>query len=536
VGGRLERIVPGAAPASALAVAEGRIVAVGTDADVEPLIGPGTVVHRLDGETVLPGFQDAHVHPIYGGLLAFECNLHELPDEDAYLAAVADWAAAHPDDTWIQGDGWTYDPFPGGKPRREALDRIVPDRPVFLSAYDGHSAWVNSRALAVAGITATTPDPAHGRIERDPDGSPTGLLAEDAQDLLGNLVPEPTEEQLHASLLEAQRHIHALGITAWHDPGVNPEWLPVYRSAAADGRLTARVTAAQQWRPWGKEPEADPWPRLLAERDASAIGRLRADTVKFWLDGVIENRTAAMLEPYLGTDGSPGTEHGELNYESDELTASVIELERNGFDIHFHAIGDAAVRQGLDAFAAATAAGTRPDVRRCIAHLELIHRDDLPRFAALGVAANFQTLWAHLDPGTLSVLEPLIGLPRYHARYAFGDVLRSGARIAGGSDWTVTSANPLEEMEVAMRRVFPTDTDGAPWRPDQSWDLETALAAFTIGAAWVNRLETETGTLEVGKRADLAILDRDLRSVPEGRLSQAAVRMTLVEGEVVHEA
>jgi predicted amidohydrolase YtcJ len=536
VGGRLERIFPGAAPASALAVAEGRIVAVGTDADVEPLIGPSTTVHRLNGETVLPGFQDAHVHPIYGGLLASECNLHELPDEDANLAAVADWAAAHPDDAWIRGDGWTYDPFPGGKPRREALDRIVPDRPVFLSAYDGHSAWVNSRALEVAGITATTPDPAHGRIERDSDGSPTGLLAEDAQDLLGNLVPEPTEEQLHASLLEAQRHLHALGITAWHDPGVNPEWLPVYRSAAADGRLTARVTAAQQWRPWGKEPEADPWPRLLAERDASAIGRLRADTVKFWLDGVMENRTAAMLEPYLGTDGSPGTERGELNYESDELAAAVIELERNGFDIHFHAIGDAAVRQGLDTFAAATAAGTRPDVRRCIAHLELIHHEDIPRFAALGVAANFQTLWAHLDPGTLSVLEPLIGLPRYHARYAFGDALRSGARIAGGSDWTVTSANPLEEMEVAIRRVFPTDTDGATWRPDQSWDLDTALAAFTIGAAWVNRLETETGTLEIGKRADLAILDSDLRAVPEGRLSQAGVRMTLVEGEVVHEA
>jgi predicted amidohydrolase YtcJ len=514
-------------------VSGGRIVAIGADADVDPLIGPSTVVHRLSGETLLPGFQDAHVHPIYGGLLTFECNLHDLPDEAAYLAAVVGWAAAHPEAAYIRGDGWTYDLFPDGKPRREALDRVIPDRPVFLTAFDGHSAWVNSRALEVSGVTSATADPAHGRIERDPDGSPTGFLAEDAQDLVGKLLPERTNEELLTALLEAQRHLHALGITAWHDAGVNPEWLPIYRSAAADGRLTARVTAAQQWRPWGKAPEPDPWPRLLTEREASAIGRLRADTVKFWLDGVIENRTAVLLEPYFGTDGSPGTEHGTPNYQPGELAAAVIDLERSGFDVHFHAIGDGAVREGLDAFAAATAAHTRPDVRRCIAHLELMHPDDIGRFAALGVAANFQPDWAHLNPGTLSVQEGLIGLPRYHTRYALGDMLRSGARIAGGSDWTVTTANPLEEMEVAIRRVHPTDDDGTAWRPDQCWDLDTALTAFTIGAAWVNRLEAETGTLQVGKLADLVLLDRDLRSVSEGRLSEARVRLTFVEGESV---
>jgi predicted amidohydrolase YtcJ len=213
-----------------------------------------------------------------------------------------------------------------------------------------------------------------------------------------------------------------------------------------------------------------------------------------------------------------------------------MDLERRGFDIHFHAIGDGAVRQGLDAFAAAAATGTRSDVRRGIAHLELIHPDDIGRFADLDVAANLQPLWAHVDRETRAIQIPIVGEARYEARYAFGDLWRAGARLAGGSDWSVTSANPLEEMEVAVRRAHPTSRDDPPWRPDQALDLDTALAAFTIGAAWVSRLEADTGTLEVGKSADLTLLDRDLRSVPEGRLSQARVRMTLVEGSVVFEA
>jgi predicted amidohydrolase YtcJ len=225
-------------------------------------------------------------------------------------------------------------------------------------------------------------------------------------------------------------------------------------------------------------------------------------------------------------------------YDHAELADAVTDLERRGFDIHFHAIGDAATRQGLDAFAASDAArhvDGLGDGRRSIAHLELIDAADIPRFAELGVAANIQPLWAHDETETRAIQVPMIGEARYHARYAFGDLHRAGARIAGGSDWTVTSANPLEEMEVAIRRAFPTTPDDPPWRPDQRLDLETALAAFTIGAAWVNRLETETGSLEIGKLADLAVLDRDLRAVPDGRLSQARVRMTFVEGAPVFE-
>lgn len=536
LGASVERMVPGTPPADAVAVAGGRIMAVGSSAELEGLTGPQTRVIRLNGETLLPGFQDAHVHPVYGGLTLRRCNLHGFSDQEAYLAALAAYAASHPDQEWLTGDGWTYGPFPGGVPRRETLDRVVPDRPVFLTAYDGHSAWVNTRALALAGVTAETADPEYGRIERDLDGTPVGLMSETAMELVNRLLPEPTHAELVDSLLHSQRHLHSLGITAWHDPGVNPEWLPAYRELAEDGRLTARVVAAQQWWPWGGAKEPDPLPRLLAQRDALRIGRLRADAVKFWLDGVFENGTASVREPYLGTHRATAAARGIPNYGVDELNAAVVELERNGFDGHFHAIGDGAVRQALDAVAAARAANGARDVRHSIAHIELIDPADISRFAELNVAANIQPFWATYDPDTRQVLLPRLGLERFSARYAFGDLRRSGARLAGGSDWTVTTANPLEEIEVAIRRIDPGQRNAEPFRPDQRLDLDTALAAFTIGSAWVNRLETDTGTIQVGKLADLVVIDRDVRRIPDGRLADARVLLTFMQGTEVYAA
>jgi predicted amidohydrolase YtcJ len=511
-------------------------MAVGSAADVEGLIGPETRVIRLNGETLLPGFQDAHIHPVYGGLARRSCYLHDVAGEEAYLETVAAYAAAHPEAEWITGDGWTYAAFAGGMPHRDGLDRVLPDRPAFITAYDGHSAWVNSRALELAGVTSATPDPAHGRIFRDADGSPSGALSEDAKALVERLVPPPSQTDLVEAVLESQRHLHALGITAWHDAGFNPEWLPAYHDLARSGRLTARVVAAQQWWPWGGAKEADPMPRLLAAREASRIGRLRAHAVKFWVDGVFENGSALVLEPYLGPDGIPSTDTGTPNYEADELNAAVIELESQGFDCHFHAIGDAAVRQALDAVAAARAAHGPRAVRHSIAHLELIDPGDIPRFAELDVAANLQTFWAHDEAETRTIQFPLIGPARYHARYAFGDLDRAGARLAAGSDWTVTTANPLEQIEVALRRIYPTQREDPPWRPEQRLDLDTMLRAFTIGSAWVNRLEADTGTIEVGKLADLVVLDRDLRAVLDGRVADAEVLMTFMEGEEVYAA
>ena len=534
-GGRVEPIAPRALPADAVAVTEGRISAVGTAAEVEGLIGPSTRVIRLDGETVLPGFHDAHCHAVYGGLMHTECNLHELTDEAAYLAAVKAWADAHPDLEWITGDGWHYGTFGSPMPHRSSLDRVVPDRPVFLSAFDGHTAWVNSRALELAGIGPETLDPDHGRFIRDDDGMPTGALVEDAVVLVSRLVPEPSHETLVQALLDSQRQLHAWGITGWHDPGVNPEWLPVYQEVMAGGRLTARVVAAQQWQPWGRDRDADPLPRLLAGRESSRKVGLRSDVVKFFLDGVFESQTAFLLEPYLETDGRPGINRSRPEYEQEELDAAVTELERLGFDCHFHAIGDAAVRQALDAVAAARRVNGPRDARHSIAHIELIDGADIPRFPELGVAANMQPFWAHVDEETRDIQLPLIGPGRFEARYAFGDLERAGARLAIGSDWTVTTANPLQILEVATRRIFPTQRDDAPWRPDQRLDIDTALTAATLGSAWVSRLETDAGTIEVGKLADLVVLDRDLRTIPDGHTADAAVQLTLVGGSVVYE-
>jgi predicted amidohydrolase YtcJ len=420
-------------------------------------------------------------------------------------------------------------------PHRADLDRVVPDRPVFLTAYDGHSAWVNTKALELAGIGPDTPDPEHGRFERDPDGTPTGALVEDAVFAVDRLVPEPSHETLVAALLDSQRQLHAWGVTGWHDPGVDPPWLPAYQEVQADGRLTARVVAAQQWQAWGKDTEPDPLPRLLAGRDASAQVGLRSDVVKFFLDGVFESRTAYLLEPYLESDGNPGSDRARPEYADDELAAAVAELERHGLDSHFHAIGDAAIRQALDAVAAAQAAVGPRDRRHSIAHIELIDPADIPRFAALGVVANMQPFWAHADEETRAIQIPMIGVDRVDARYAFGDLHRTGARLAIGSDWTVTTADPLQLLEVAVRRVYPTQPDSPPWRRDQRLDLDTALAAFTSGSAWVSRLEADTGTVEVGKLADLVLLDRDLRSVPDDRFTAAKVWMTLVGGQTVYE-
>ncbi len=535
LGGRLEQIVPDSRAASALAVSGGRIVALGSDDEVDAVIGPSTTVIRLGGETILPGFQDAHIHPIYGGLLASRCNLHGLPDLPAYLDAIRTFSSAHPDAPWIEGDGWDYPVFGGGRPTREILDGVAMGRPVFITAYDGHSAWLSTRALELAGITAATPDPPNGRIERDGDGAATGVLVEDAMALLDGVLPQPSDEQLVTALLAAQRQLHALGITAWQDAGANPEWMPAYRTVADRGKLTARAVVAQQWQPWGREREADPLPRLDAARGVITGERLRADVVKFWLDGVIENRTAVLLEPYLEPDGRPSASSGIPAYETDELQAAVIALEQRGFDCHFHTIGEGAVRQALDAVEAARHVNGDTGRRHCAAHLERIHPADVGRFTTLGVAANLQPHWAHDDEGTRATQEPLIGPARYHDRYPFGDLHRAGARLAGGSDWTVTTADPLEEMEVGIRRVYPDRIDDPAWLPEQRLDLDTMLAAFTIGSAWVNRLDTETGTLEVGKRADLVVLDRDLRAVSDGRLSQARVRQTYVEGELVSE-
>jgi predicted amidohydrolase YtcJ len=528
--------------AQAVAVAGGRIVAVGTDAEVSALTGPHTEVIDLAGRMLLPGFTDSHVHASGGGLERIRCDLAELHSRDDYLAAVRAYADSHPAVAWITGGGWSMDVFPGGVPSKEDLDRAVPGRPVFLSNRDHHAAWVNSRALALAGIDAATPDPADGRIERDARGEPSGALQEGAMNLVERAVPRPGLDEQVAGICEGQRYLHALGITAWQeaivgDYAVVPDCFGAYLEAERRGLLTARVVGALWWQRGTGIGQLD---GLVERRARAGHGRFRATSVKIMQDGVCENFTASMLAPYLDGHGHATPGAGASFFDPQELKAAVTAIDAQGFQVHFHAIGDRAVRETLDAVEAARTANGPGGGRHHVSHLQVVHPDDLPRFRALSVIANCQPLWACHEPQMTELTLPFLGPERGGWQYPFGSLARSGAQLSFGSDWPVSSPNPLWEIHTAVNRTVPPGYPygGAggdePFLPAERIDLATALAAATIGSAYVNHAELETGSIEVGKQADLVVLDRDLFAHPAGEIALAQVDLTISGGAVVH--
>ncbi|HET8616581.1 MAG TPA: amidohydrolase [Actinomycetales bacterium] len=521
----------------AVAVRGDRILALGA-ARVADLVGPRTRVEHRPGAMVVPGFQDAHVHTPFAGRNLLHVWLNDLEGRPAYLDRISHYAADNPDQPWIIGGGWAMEHFPGGTPRKEDLDAIVPDRPVFLMNRDVHGAWASSKALELAGITKDTPDPPDGRIERDPEtGEPTGTLHEGAAySFQDRYLPLPSHEDWERATLEGQRHLHSLGITGWQDAWVTPATVRSYRSLAADGRLTGRVVGAL-W--WDRHRELDQIPELLAQREAGTVeapgsAGFHPTSVKIMTDGVLENFTGALLEPYCDGCGGHTDNHGLSYVERDLLAAAVTELDRLGFQVHMHAIGDRAVRNALDAVQAARVANGPSDHRHHIAHIQVVQHEDVPRFRELGVVANAQAYWAQAEPQMEELTIPFLGRDRAQLQYPFGDLLRSGATLAMGSDWSVTTANPLEEIEVAVTRVDPENRDNAPFLPEQALPLQVALAAFTAGSAYVNH-DHDGGSLAIGKRADLAVVDRNLFDVPSGHVADARVELTVASGRVVHE-
>ena len=537
------RLVPAGSgsPASAVAVRGDRIVAVGdaAEAGITDLIGSRTEVVDLRGRALLPGFQDAHVHPAFAGVTMIGCNLIGTASLDEALARISAYADQHPDKEWIAGSGWRMEWFDHGTPGRELLDQVTGGRPAYLTNRDGHGAWANSRALKLAGIDAHTPDPPDGRIERSADGTPQGTLHEGAASLVGRHVPAITRDDQIRGLLLAQQHLHARGITAWQDAIVgeylgSADPLPAYLAAAAAGTLTARVRGAL-W--WDRDRGAEQLPDILARREQGQAGRFRANTVKIMQDGVVESFTAGMIEPYLDSCGCQTANRGLSHVGAEELRGYLTLLDAEGFQVHVHAIGDRAVREALDAIEAARGANGANDHRHHIAHLQVMQPSDVPRFAALGVTANMQALWAAHEPQMDELTIPFIGPERAARQYLFGDLLRSGARLAAGSDWAVSSANPLRAIHVAVNRRLPGSAGAAaePLLPAQSLSLAEALAAYTAGSAYVNHLD-ETGGIEVGRLADLVVLDRDPFEGPPDEIASAAVELTYVGGERVYAA
>ncbi len=515
--------------AQAVAIRDGRIVFVGTDRDLERYIGRATQVVDLKGRMVMPAFQDVHIHPLMSALDVLACDLTGLATVEEYVAAIKRYADAHPERPWITGGGWLMSAFgPGGIARKELIDAVVPDRPVYLSSTDGHTVWVNSKALELAGITNVTPDPPDGRIDRDPKtGAALGSLQEGADALVEAVMPPVTDAERLDALRYAVKMLNGYGITAIQDAHVDEDYLRTYRALEQSGELNLRVVAAIWWeRDRGLE-QIDEIKRLRRE---FTRGRIDAGTVKIMQDGVMENYTAAMLEPYL----IPGTVRGIPMVDPERLKEIVTRLDADGFQVHFHAIGDAAIRQSLDAVEAARKANGDLGHRHHISHLQLIHPDDVPRFRRLGVVANFQPLWAYNDAYITELTVPFIGPQRAQWLYPIGSVQRSGAVVAFGSDWSVSSANPFEEIETAVTRQGAIDEPGEPLLPSEAIGLPEAIAAFTINAAYTNRLDRDTGSVEVGKLADLAVLDRNLFEIPAADISDTRVLVTLFEGKPVY--
>lgn len=518
------------ARAEAIGIRDGMIVFVGSNAEADKLVGDSTEVIDLGGRMVMPSFQDTHVHPQSGVEMA-ECHFEELTTSQAIVDSLARCAANAPSTPWLRGHGWALPVFPGGNPRKELLDRVVPDRPVMLTAADGHSAWVNSRALALAKITKATRDPVSGRIERDPKtGEPSGTLRESAIELVSALLPARTMDERKAGLKRALALANQLGITMLHDASVSPEWLQAYLELDREGGLTARVIAAQHVSPELPQSQVD---SLVAWRDRFMGPRyFRPTAAKFFADGVIEAKTAATLAPYLNSGGSTG----EANYRQGQMDSLVTALDKAGIQIHIHAIGDRAIRMGLDAIEQARKANPGQNTRPIIAHIQLFDPADIARFKPLGVVASFQPLWAFADDYITDLTLPILGPQRSRWLYPIGSMVKSGTVVAAGSDWTVSSLNPLEAIQVAVTRRGPTDSAGPPWIPEEVVDLDTMLRAYTVNGAYASGDEKRTGTLEVGKAADLIVLDRDLHTIPATEIHAAKVLLTLLDGKTVFKA
>lgn len=513
--------------AHAMAVKDGKIVFVGEDWAAKDFVGPATEQMQLHGEMILPGFHDSHVHPIDSGIELSLCQLDEAESKSEVLETIKKYAAAHPDAKWITGSGWSLPLFPNACPTKEELDSVVPDRPAYFVSQDAHSAWVNSKALALAKIAKSTPNPPLGIIERTADGAPSGTLRESATELVSELVPKPTMEERQQGLMRALKMANEFGITSLQDANADEDSLKTYTEVANWRRLTVRVVAALHVSP---SSGAEQVKNFVALREKYWSPFVHPTSAKIFADGVVETHTAALSSPYTDKPDSSGL----LNFRTEQLNAIVQELDKNDFQVHVHAIGDEAVHQALNALELAKSKNGQNDNRHHIAHLELMQPGDIPRFRKLNVVANFQPFWAYRDAYITQCTEPLLGAERTGRLYQINSVMKTGAVVAAGSDWSVTTMNPLDAMQIAVTRKGLNDTTSEPWTPDERVSLPQIIAAYTINGAYVNHQEKETGSIEVGKDADFVVLDKNLFEIDQATIHNVRVLNTYFKGQPVY--
>jgi predicted amidohydrolase YtcJ len=536
INGRIYTVDTKRSWAQAVAVHEGKIVYVGDDAGAQDLVTGNTQLVDLQGKMLLPGFQDVHSHFAAAGVHYLECPVFDLGNKEAVLAAIKKCSDENPTAEIIRGVGWTIDQFENGRPpRKELLDAIDTSRPLVFGDADGHAFWLNTAAFETYGITRDTADPKGGKIERDPEtGELWGTLHEDSgMELIKSQWPPYSDEDFIAGIRYSENHYHSLGITAIQDPLVKLNGrgeyrsLPAYQTLNDRGELNVRVSASLFWEAEKGLEQIEAFKK--ARRETSA-GRLRVNTVKFWADGVLETHTAMLLESYAD---KPET-RGLMMVPREQLMSGIPLLDAEGFQVHIHAIGDATVRYSLDAIEAAWQANGRRDARHHITHAQVVHPDDIPRFQALGVGASFQPYWTYADEYVTLFNFPRLGPDRIKLSYPIGSLQRSGATVAFSSDWFVSSANPLVGIETAVTHVDPLTNKGQAFLPSETIALDEAVAAYTINAAYLNAIDDMTGSIQVGKYADLIVLDQDLFAIPIQEVSDVQVLLTLLEGDVMY--
>jgi predicted amidohydrolase YtcJ len=522
--------------AEALAIRGDKVLAVGSTKDVSAYRRASTRVIDAQGKLVLPGFTDCHIHFMEGALGLTQVDLNGAESVPEIQNRVKEYAASHPagthaDEAWIGGMGWLYSTFgEAALPNKKILDDVVPDRPIFLQAYDGHSSWANSKALALAGITRQTPDPPHGKIVRDEKGEATGALKESAGDLVTKVMPKPTHEARLAALRLGMREANKFGLVRVHSAGGDFEWLSLYDELRQRQQLTVRFYVAYFLDPPRLTPDAIE--QIEQARRTYHDDWISGGAVKTMLDGVIEAHTAAMLEPY--SDDLSQT--GKLFWEPANYNQALSELDHRGLQIFTHAIGDRAVRLALDAYQAAAEANHTRDARPRIEHIETITAQDIPRFGKLGVIASFQPLHAYPNDNVLHVWARNAGTERTQRAWVWHSVESTGGALAFGSDWPVVTLNPWPGVQNALtRRTREGDPPGG-FVPQEHISLEDAIKAYTLGAAFAGRREKTEGSLEAGKLADLILLSQDLFKIRPEQIASTEVMLTMVGGKTVYQA
>jgi predicted amidohydrolase YtcJ len=520
----------GARFAEALAVRGNTILRVGSNREIKRLAGRSTQTIDAHGAAVLPGFNDAHLHLVSGGLGLQQANLLDATTLEEIGATIRAFAAAHPDRPWVLGRGWYYTPFPGGLPTRQQLDALVPDRPAYMRCYDGHTSWANSRALQAAGISRSTADPPGGVIVRDPaTGEPTGVLKEAAQGLVSQVLPQPTRDDRLRAIRDAIREAHRLGVTSVQNAGVDAAELELYDELARNGELRLRLYNAISIESPFSSGDADRLDALWKRRPDDAL--MKTGAVKLMLDGVIESHTAVMLEPYANRDSL-----GLPNMDAATLDRIVTELDERGWQVLIHAIGDAAVRQALDAFEHAASKNPAParGRRHRLEHVETLSPADVPRFGRLGVLAVQQPFHGNPSPTQLEVWRTNIGPERASRGWAQRSILDAGGRLAMGSDWPVVTLDPRFQINMAINRTTPDGEPAGGWLPEQRLPLTAAIDAYTSGAAYASFDEGRKGRLAPDMLADIVILSADVFASPPARFLDASVEVTIFDGQVVY--